>query len=357
MIFDKLFGKNKPKEIFDDAIPDKEEFINALAEYAASKITVGPVQTNAEIPPFRGDYAQAIFLWATSKQSPIRDNDDYARYILYECGIRKPSEYHRKMVDEGFLQQDSFEKALESLKLADLKEIAVEKGVSSSGKKADIINRIIQAGDIGYLQRQFPATFSISEKGERFITEHDECIQMHKHKNMLIDWDEYCKVKETCADKSFYGVCSKILLERAAKNKRTFGSIEYLNLSKLEDEFGDPRRALCYLLQNAYINVSGVMGMDCYKSYKEGIYKKETLKGHLFITCVTPIGVADLIRKHKDAYDESILDVLFTWHLPVMLCERELFSEMIESIMDGTYNHQYFSAQLKVRFDKFIDNL
>ena len=82
MIFDKLFGKNKPKEIFDDAIPDKEEFINALAEYAASKITVGPVQTNAEIPPFRGDYAQAIFLWATSKHCVVNGDDDQATYVF-----------------------------------------------------------------------------------------------------------------------------------------------------------------------------------------------------------------------------------------------------------------------------------
>lgn len=358
MIFDKLFGRNKPKEIFNDAIPDKNEFAEALAEYAAQSITTGQVQTQAEIPPFRGDYSQAVFLWAVSKHSTIQDNDDdYPRYILYECGIRKPSEFHRKMIKEGYLQEDGFEKALESLKLAELKEIAEDKGVGTSGKKADIIKRIIQAGDIGYLQRQFPATFSISEKGKSFLAEHDECIQIHKHKTMLIGWDEYCKVKETCEDKSFYGVCTKILLDRAAKNKRTFGTSEYLFLSKLEDEFGDPKRALCYLLQNAYISVSGVMGMDCYKSYKEGLYKKEMLKGHLFSTCITPIGVTDLIRKHKDVYDDSILDILFSWHLPVMLCERELFSEIVDSIMDGTYNHQFFSAQLQVRFNRFVDSL
>ncbi len=139
-------------------------------------------------------------------------------------------------------------------------------------------------------------------------------------------------------------------------DKRNFGFSEYLALSRLEDEYGSRRRALCYLLQNAYISVSGVMGMECYKMYLDGITSKQNLKS-LFLSCLTPIGASDLIRKHKDEYDESILDRLFAWHLPVMLCERDLFSEIIDSIMDGTYNPQFFSAQLKVRFEKFVDSL
>ena len=360
MFFDRFFKKNKPDNIapYDESIPEEEVVSQVIAEHIADnlKVSVGPVQSEAVIPPFKGDYAKAIFLWANSKKASLRDDDDYPRYILYECGIRKPSEFHRQMIDEGYFARESLDKALESLKASELKEIAEEKGLSTSGKKADLAKRIVEVGDIEYLERQFPATYSLSEKGQAFIEEHDECIQIHKHKNMLIEWDEYCRVKKSCEDKSFCGVCTKILLERATSNKRTFGSIEYLQLSKLEDEFGDPRRALRYLLQMAYISVSGVMGLDSYKSYREGMYSKKTLKS-FFISNVTPIGVADKIRQHKDAYDVSIIDKLYNWKLPVMICEKELFIEIIQSIMDGTYNVQYYNAQLQVRYDRFIDSL
>lgn len=360
MFFDKFFKKKKPNIIapYDESVPEEEVINQVVAEHITNnlRVSVGPVQTPAVIPPYQGDYAKAIFLWANSKKASVRDDEDYPRYIRYECGIRKPSEFHRQMIEEGFFTRESLEKALESLKATELKEIAEEKGLSISGKKADIAKRIVEAGDIAYLERQFPATYSLSEKGQAFIEEHDECIQIHKHKNMLIEWDEYCRVKKTCEDKSFSGVCTKILLTRASANQRTFGSIEYLQLAKLEDEFGDPRRALRYLLQMAYISVSGVMGLDSYKSYKDGMYSKKTLKS-FFISNVTPIGVADQIRKHKDAYDVSIIDKLYNWKLPVMICEKELFIEIIQSIMDGTYNIQYYNAQLQVRYDRFIDSL
>ena len=52
---------------------------------SAINITVktGIVTNDPDIPPLQGDYAKAVFLWAHSKASPIKDNDSYARYFLY----------------------------------------------------------------------------------------------------------------------------------------------------------------------------------------------------------------------------------------------------------------------------------
>ncbi len=134
MLLDRLLGKNKPEKIPHNT-EKNEEFIDALAQYAAQSITFGVLEPHADIPEFQGDYAQAIFLWATSNHTPIRKNDDYPSYLLYECGIRKPFEYHRKMIEEGFLQRDSFEMALQSLKASELKEIAEKKRCGYVRKK------------------------------------------------------------------------------------------------------------------------------------------------------------------------------------------------------------------------------
>lgn len=354
MLFDFL-KKNKKSEAEPEV--SKEEFNAALAEYAASKMTFGVVESEPVIPDYQGDYAKAIFLWANAKKSPIKDDEDYPRYILYECGIRNASDYHRKMVAEDYLREDGFAAALESLKLAELKEIAADLGVAATGKKADIAKRIADSGNAAHLERQMPTTYSLTEKGKEFVEQYDDCIQIHRHKTWMIDWDEYSEIKGKNPEGTFYSICNEILLKRAAADKRLFGRIEYLNLSKLEDEFGDPRKSIRYLLQVIYIDVSGVMGMDSYNSYREGIYQKQFLK-EMFITNV-PIapGIINLIQAHKEYYDSKIIDKLYTWTLPIMLCERELFEEIVNSIFDGSFNTQFYSAQLKVRYERFIDKM
>lgn len=352
-----LFDKFKKKKVLEpEPKTTKDDFAKALAEYMVDSISVGPAETEIVIPDYQGDYAKAIFLWANAKKSQVKDNDDYPRYILYECGIRNASEFHRKMINEGYLKEDGFEASLESLKLTELKEIAADVGVGGSGKKADIVKRIVSSGKADYLQRQMPSTFSLSEQGKEFLEQNDDCIQIHRHKTWMIDWNEYSSIKRK-SNGSFYTVCNEILLKRAAADKRLFGRLEYLNLSKLEDEFGDPRRSLRYLLQVLYIDVSGVMGMDAYNYYKQGIYEKKSLK-EMFISNV-PIapGIIDGIKKYKEHYETTIIDKLFTWKLPVMICERQLFEEMVDSIFDGSFNIQFYSEKLRIRYERFIDKL
>lgn len=347
MLFD-LFKKNKKSVTKPKA--SEEELNEALASYVANSIQVGPVESETIIPDFQGDYAKAIFLWANSKKSQIKDNADYPRYILYECGIRNASDYHRELINEGYLQEDGFELSLESLKQTELKEIASELGVATTGKKADIAKRIADSGKADYLKRQMPTTYSLSDMGKVFVQENDDCIQLHRHKTWMIDWSEYKKIKQNHPEGTFYYVCNEILLDRAASDKRLFGRLDYLNLSKLEDEFGDSRRALRYLLQVLYIDVSGVMGHDSYDYYTQGIYDKKMLKEMFISNVMIAPGIVDLIMKHKDYYEANIVDKLYSWNLPIMICEKPLFEDIVNSIFDGSFNNQFYSEQLNSTF-------
>ena len=85
--FSNLFKKEeKAQSIISVTVTEKTEFVH----------------NDPDIPPLQGDYAKTIFLWAHSKAAPIRANDSYARYFLYECGIRNPSKYHRSNITEGY---------------------------------------------------------------------------------------------------------------------------------------------------------------------------------------------------------------------------------------------------------------
>lgn len=84
--------------IFSNLFKKKESTQSAVNITVTAKTEF--VDNDSDIPPLQGDYAKAVFLWAHSKAAPIGHNDSYARYFLYECGIRNPSKYHRDLISE-----------------------------------------------------------------------------------------------------------------------------------------------------------------------------------------------------------------------------------------------------------------
>ncbi len=353
MMFD-LFKKFKKK---DEPRVSEKEINRSIADYVASSITVGPAETEATIPDYQGDYSKAVFLWANSRRCQIRDKNDYPRYILYECGIKNAPEYHRELIEQGYLQADGFEASLESLKLTELKEIASDLGVTLSGKKADIAKRIVSSENAAYLRRQMPSAYSLSEMGKTFVEQNDDCVQIHRHKTWMIDWKEYEATKRRNANGTFYSVCTEILLRRASVDKHSFGRNEYLNLSKLEEEFGDPRRSLRYLLQVLYIDVSGILGYEQYNYYKQGIYDKKVLKEMFISNVMIAPGVINRIEASKRFYESGIIDRLYTWKLPIEICEKALFEDIVNSILDGNFDIQFYSEQLKTRYETFVNQM
>ena len=139
-----------------------------------AKVTISSevnVASNAsDIPPYQGDYAKTIFIWAHDKASPIRKNDDYPRYFLYECGISNPSSYHAKLIQEGYFIKASKASVLNSFKVTELKEILTIMGQPVTGKKDALIERIISTADEITLDSFCKEElFVLSEMGEPFL--------------------------------------------------------------------------------------------------------------------------------------------------------------------------------------------
>lgn len=336
---------------------DKTTAKNSSNSYESNSVT--PSFTvyagDGEIPELQGDFAKAVFLWAVSKSGPVKGPNEYSRYITYACGIRNPQAYHESMIHEGYLEEDSMDKALMYLKLPELKELALELGVSGSGKKAEIIKKILSVADTDFVYDHCPATFSLSDKGQAFIEEHDAYVQLHRHNVWGINWKEYDAAHRF--DESFEETIARILTSRAQKDTRLFGRIEYLNLYQLMHEAGEEKKALFYLLQVLYIDLSGVCGIPYYESYKQGWDTKKELENN-FECCVTLApGILEPISKFSSYYTDAIVDRLFTWKLPVQICDIGLFKEIVHSSLDGSFDKDTITAKLRSRFRSYISKL
>lgn len=312
------------------------------------------VETNdPDIPPLQGDYAKTVFLWAHSKASPIKDNDSYARYFLYECGIRNAAKYHRELIAAGYFEEASAEQALNALKVAELKEILTAIGESTSGKKDALIWRIVNNADASVIARYCPEKlYMLSEIGQAFLREHDDYVMVHKHKNWGIDWKEYDRHK--LPGRSYYDTMWAIFNEQLANNPRDFGRSQYLFMYQLLNEEGKREQALQMLLRVLYIDLSGVEGMQWYDMYRQGFYKEKEVRECFSIAIMLAPGILNPIKDFEDIYSDAIVDHIYEQKLPVQICEKKLFLAIVHSVLDGTYAQEATEEKLKRAYYKYL---
>lgn len=340
-LFSKLFSKN-------DKIQESVK-VNVEVKTEIEKC-------QPDIPELQGDYAKTIFLWAHDKATPIKKNDEYARYFLYECGIRDVTSYHKKLISEEYFTEASIESRLASLKVNELKEILTDLGQSVSGKKEVLIKRINESTDVTTITKYIPVVlYELSDKGKKFVEENNDYVLIHKHKNWGIDWKQYDQLHKP--GYSFYDTMWGVFNKRIAKDTQHFGRNEYLNMYQLLREEGKRLPALEMLLRVLYIDLSGVEGKSIYELYKKGIYTKKEAMEYFNVAIMLAPGIIHPIYEYKDIYVDSLVDKLYEQKLPVQICEKTLFLEIVHSVLNETYDEKTTETILRKEYKKLIDKI
>lgn len=315
-----------------------------------------PNSQQVQIPELQGDYAKTLFLNAYQKASPVKSDSQYQRYLIYECGIKEPSKYHLRMIEEGYLEKSSLVEILRSLKVDELKTILDELGQKKVGKKEELIQRIVDNSDINQItQRYSQDTYCISLKGKQFLEQNINYIKIHQHSSWGINWKEYDKRKNP--GYSFYDTVWRIFNERILHSV-SYGRNEYYNMYELLLEEGRRKDALEKLLLVLYIDISGIEGENIYKLFKQRVYtKKQTLEYFNIAVMIVP-KINETIKTFKDVYDDTIVERIYeAYKLPVQLCNKELFLEIIHSSLDHNYDVDITTRKLRAKYVTFINSL
>ena len=321
-----------------------------------------PVKSNisnsfdANIPPLQGDYAKTIFLWAHEKPSAVGKDDEYVRYFLYECGIREPSAYHIELINAGYFEKAPIKMALDSLKIADLKQFLSSIGQTATGKKDALIERVVQFADDSAIKVLCPdELYVLSQMGKDFVEQHNDYVLVHKHKNWGIDWRELDLQRKQ--GYSFYDIVWNILNKQVLEDNQNFGRNAYFNMYQLLKEEDKHNKALEMLLRVLYIDISGACGIKYYKLYKSGDFtKNDILESFDAIIMIAP-GIIKAILEYKDIYTDDIIDCIYEHKLPVQICDKSLFISIVHSVLDGSYSEECVTDQLKLSYSKFIKTL
>lgn len=308
--------------------------------------------SQVEIPPLQGDYAKTIFLNAYSKASPIKQADNYQKYFLYECGIRNCPQYHQMLIDEGYLSVSTIEERIENLKVDEIKKILGEEGLPTSGKKAILVERLMSKVDEISVKKYLPdVTYSITQKGQDFINEHSAYILLHRHKEWEIGWREFDNRKQPGyrVNDILWGIFNERII-----TSKCFGRNEYFYMYQLLKEEGKRKNAVEMLLRVIYIDISGVEGL----SYlNDSFWTIEDAHNGFTTAIMLAPGIINSLHEFYDVYTDAMVDRLYEWKLPVQICEKKMFLNMIHSIFNKSFDADLFLKNLRVVWDKLINEM
>lgn len=306
---------------------------------------------------YKNDYNKAVFLYAYGKGKPLKQNSEYQRYFEFECGITNPRKYHKNLIKEGYLQLSSDSDTLSGLKVLELKEICDSLELAKTGKKKDLIDRIISScssEQIHFFVKE--PLYSLSEKGAAFLNNNSDYVDLHKHKNWDVDLDEYIQSKQSLPSScNFFDIIWNIFNKRIIEYKKRYGLLRnnYLHISDLFIEEEKYDEALKYLL---YVLFFDVCGVELYEHIKYCNTKEEALDLYYFdaFKTIIPNRVHDLAQY----FDESFIDQIYTCYkrLPLNLCSKDTFKRLVSDIMENYESlDQTYEIIFKSNYENYIN--
>ncbi len=337
-------------------------FLGKLFKKDEKQINKTQIQTSAKeekndsgIPALQGNYAKAIFLNAYSSPSPIKEKNEYQSYLLYECGIKNAPAYHRHMIKEGYLREARVEEKLSHLKVTDLKDILREYGLPSSGNKQQLIYRLLNETDEKFIKNYCSQVmYTITAKGRHFLDNNQDYIRLHKHKDWDIDWEEFDAHKKP--GYSFSDTVWEIFNERILKSS-DFGRSQYYMMYQLLLEENKRKQACRIILHVLYLDLSGVYSRDALRLYKSRVITKDELYETLSVTPFFAPFVICPIVELREVFDIEYIDRLYEHRLPFNICDKELFIEIVESLIYGTFDEVYYTKRLEEQCKKLVASL
>ncbi len=218
------------------------------------------------------------------------NGDFFPSYFEQEYKIN-PQLHRNKLIRLGLLTFQKSEKSLSKLKVAELKEILKVKSLPVSGKKYDLIQRIMNNFDL--LEDSIPSSICTTNTGQQILINYEGLIRAHK--DPYISAFEYMEYSENDPYLSYDIIKIKILNDRINNNinSKLFGLVRNdchaFGCFFLDKK--DYKLALKYFIETMLFDCSGLSN-----SY-------EYIQGPVYIPPMTNSYVVTTIRNIAEECD------------------------------------------------------
>ena len=284
-------------------------------------------------------YAVALMLKAYGKGTAIPDN--YPLYFERECGLTNPKKLHISLIRKGYLIPSPLKDLLLNLSTAELKTILESCGLKKSGKKEDLVKRILLEVDYCILNNYLNDKnyYSLSEKGIVFLKLYSDYIILHKYAKFGIDIEEYENYKRLYP----YLCCEDILIfihqEKLLSDKYNYHY--HIILKELYDNTEQFYFALREFLVIKYLTINYVQAFD-WLSDELQFYSPDKAIAHVWETqknrlCLAPADASYFV-KHMEEYSAKDLDLLYEeYPLSNTLITKVEFSSILHDMSSEAF--------------------
>lgn len=165
--------------------------------------------------------AEILLLEYCSYGKYPKPSSGYPGFWWFEYGIRDVGHALESLEKRGFLEWCSMEQGLSSLKLDELKQLLEREGLPTSGKKTDLIKRIIAT--VPNVSAKLPETckkYSLTPAGKNELMLNGYVPYMHKHPHKTTENSQFGREFNVWS-------INRLLSSRGTSNwRKTVGKIE-----------------------------------------------------------------------------------------------------------------------------------
>lgn len=109
----------------------------------------------------------------------------FQNFWNYEYGIKDPQKMLDSLLSRGFIQLEDIHGAVSRLKVSELKEYLSKIGEKTTGKKADLIERVLSGYETQELEKLFTVRhYCVTNIGQFELEENPYVLYLHRHKYM-----------------------------------------------------------------------------------------------------------------------------------------------------------------------------
>lgn len=315
---------------------------------------------NFDIPEVK--LCAVILIDGSIKGSAIRSNDRYALYFEGRYGIVNISTLHRWLYEQGYLRGANLTEALSLYKVTELKMILESLGLKKTGRKNNLISRIVNViddNDKARIVSQSKRLF-VTEKGYHFLEENGDYYMWHR-KSYGVTFEEFNRHRILQGKKrQFHDTIFQALSEKAYtyQIKGYFSKLEMIYFWLAESLYDEGRYdlAISYYLYKLYFSTnlaSHPFWFDVENVRIDGTRAiKRRIKDNNDIFKGSSM---DRLVELKEYYREQLLDVVYGLHiLPYCIFDKVDMADVIHDLYEGTFDEKIYTNYICKQYEKYI---
>ena len=280
-------------------------------------------------PSSNTDFSNANFLACFKTIHPVSDDPDvFGRFVSYRLHIYDPIKRRDELIESGFLRFTVPAETLTTYKVVELKEILKANALPATGKKAELISRIVLSVDLERLK--LPRMCCLSDKGIGFINQNQDMITLAGNP-YGVTYEEYMAAKKGKTHTNYNEIIWSVFVRRELQPDDNYGArIWNVNCcARFLLAENRPVGALEHFIRELYLRMNDpirVVSDSIKRNYSDDELQPMQLPPDLIIS------IFDL----KEHYSIKMFERCYSRiDVPKILIQRSMFERLINDIFDG----------------------